>query len=310
MTKFSLLMSGALGALASALLLAGTPAVAQDRGDRGSRAERPTATQGASRSSHGWGDRRQQDRATRSDGGRRSSTDGRSGGRGEWSGRRDGRPAAAAAPSVPAASSAPSATRGTYGAGRAPAYTGQRDRSYGADRRGPDQQSRPATAWNRDGGWQRDGRDDARRGDWQRDRRDDARRGDWQRDRRDDDRRGDWQRDRRGDNRWSHDQRRWDNRGWRNDRRYDWYRYRAANRNVYRLGRYYAPYSNYRYSRISIGFRLGSPFYSNRYWINDPWQYRLPSAYGSYRWVRYYNDALLVDTYTGQVVDVIHDFFW
>ncbi|WP_409574764.1 RcnB family protein [Sphingopyxis sp. PET50] len=34
------------------------------------------------------------------------------------------------------------------------------------------------------------------------------------------------------------------------------------------------------------------------------------AAYGGYRWVRYYNDALLVDTYSGEVVDVIYDFFW
>ncbi|QYU71092.1 RcnB family protein [Leptolyngbya sp. 15MV] len=61
---------------------------------------------------------------------------------------------------------------------------------------------------------------------------------------------------------------------------------------------------------MSIGFTLSNLFYSNRYWINDPWQYRLPAVYGPYRWVRYYDDVLLVNTYTGEVVDVIHDFFW
>jgi hypothetical protein len=106
------------------------------------------------------------------------------------------------------------------------------------------------------------------------------------------------------------DHRRWDNRGWRNDRRYDWNRYRSANRDVFRLGVYYSPYRNYHYRRLSIGFFLDSLFYSNRYWINDPWRYRLPEVYGPYRWVRYYDDALLVDVYSGEVVDVIHDFFW
>jgi len=100
------------------------------------------------------------------------------------------------------------------------------------------------------------------------------------------------------------------NRGWRGDNRYNWYGHRSSNRDIYRLGRYYAPYSDYRYNRVSIGFQLGSLFFGSRYWINDPWQYRLPAAYGPYRWVRYYDDALLVDTYSGQVVDVIHDFFW
>jgi hypothetical protein len=100
------------------------------------------------------------------------------------------------------------------------------------------------------------------------------------------------------------------NRDWRSNNRYNWYSYRNQYRDRYRLGRYYAPYSNYSYSRLSIGFRLGSLFFGSRYWINDPWQYRLPEAYGPYRWVRYYDDALLVDTYTGEVVDVIYDFFW
>jgi Ni/Co efflux regulator RcnB len=51
-------------------------------------------------------------------------------------------------------------------------------------------------------------------------------------------------------------------------------------------------------------------FFGNRYWINDPWRYRLPEVYGPYRWVRYYDDVLLVDEYSGEVVDVIHNFFW
>lgn len=106
------------------------------------------------------------------------------------------------------------------------------------------------------------------------------------------------------------DNRGWDRHGWRNDRRYDWYRYRSANRDLFRMGRYYSPYQGYRYNRLSIGVRLGAPFYGSRYVINDPWRYRLPDVYGSYRWVRYYDDVLLVDIHTGEVVDVIHDFFW
>ncbi len=106
------------------------------------------------------------------------------------------------------------------------------------------------------------------------------------------------------------DYRRWDRNDWRRDRRYNWNNYRSSNRNVFRLGRYYSPYRNYNYRRLSIGIHLDSPFYSNRYWINDPWQYRLPEVYGPYRWVRYYDDVLLVDMYTGEVVDTIYDFFW
>lgn len=137
-------------------------------------------------------------------------------------------------------------------------------------------------------------------------------------DRRDNDRRdNNWRNNDRRDNNWrnndrgssANDSRRW-NHEWRNNNRYDWQSYRTQNRNTYRIGRYSAPYRNYNYRRVGVGLTLGSLFYSNRYWVNDPWQYRLPEVYGPYRWVRYYDDVILVNTYTGEVVDVIYDFFW
>ena len=126
--------------------------------------------------------------------------------------------------------------------------------------------------------------------------------------RRDNDRRWDNNANR---NRYSSSQgnRHWDSR-WRDNRRYDWYSYRRSSPSAFRIGLYYSPYRNYSYRRLSTGFILDALFFSNRYWINDPWQYRLPEAYGPYRWVRYYDDALLVDTYTGEVVDAIYSFFW
>lgn len=101
------------------------------------------------------------------------------------------------------------------------------------------------------------------------------------------------------------------NRDWRRDSRYDWTRWRATNRNAFHLPRYYAPYGwNQGYRRFSVGFVLSSALFAQNYWISDPWAYRLPNAGGDVRWVRYYNDALLVDVYSGEVVDVIHDMFW
>ncbi|MET1113018.1 MAG: RcnB family protein [Allosphingosinicella sp.] len=123
---------------------------------------------------------------------------------------------------------------------------------------------------------------------------------------------GNWSRDGRGDRYGDRrDSRRssW-NRSWRNDSRYDWQRYRYSNRNQFRIGNYYSPYRNYGYNRLSIGLILDSLFYSNRYWLNDPYQYRLPAAPYGTQWVRYYNDVVLVDVYTGEVIDVIYDFFW
>lgn len=106
------------------------------------------------------------------------------------------------------------------------------------------------------------------------------------------------------------DRRAWQ-RNWRNDNRYDWQRYRYSNRNIFRMPRYYAPSGwGYGYRRFSIGFSLSSMLFGPDYWIGDPGYYRLPPAYGPYRWVRYYDDALLVDIRTGMVVDVIYDIFW
>lgn len=143
-------------------------------------------------------------------------------------------------------------------------------------------------------------------------------RNDWRNDRRERDR-ADWRNDR--GNRYAWDTRdrpragshnwagNWDH-DWRRDQRYDWQRYRDRYGDRYRA-RYHAPRGwSYGYSRFSIGFSLWSGLYSSQYWINDPYYYRLPPAYGSLRWVRYYDDALLVDIRSGQVVDVIYDFFW
>lgn len=177
----------------------------------------------------------------------------------------------------------------------------------------------------------RDWRNDARAADrterpqWSQERRVESRQ-DWRDNRRDD------RRDDRRDNRWNNNdrrwsgnvgvtrrfddrtrwsgQRRWDN-GWRQDRRYDWSSYRSRYSDRYRAGRYYAPRGwSYGYNRLSIGIFLNSLLFADNYWIGDPSYYRLPPAYGTLRWVRYYDDALLVDIRDGYVVDVIHDFFW
>jgi Ni/Co efflux regulator RcnB len=107
---------------------------------------------------------------------------------------------------------------------------------------------------------------------------------------------------RRGSNvRWSTD--------WRRDHRYDWRNWRDRHRSSFHLGIYYDPFG-WGYQPYSIGWRLWPNYYSSSFWINDPWQYRLPYAPAGTRWVRYYDDALLVDMWSGEVVDVIRGFFW
>ncbi len=115
----------------------------------------------------------------------------------------------------------------------------------------------------------------------------------------------------RGDGRFGNGYRGGWNRDWRRDSRWNWQSYRNSNRNIFRLPRYYAPYGwNYGYQRFGIGFQLNYLLFDQRYWINDPYYYRLPVADYPYEWVRYYGDALLVDVETGEVVDVVYDIFY
>lgn len=96
---------------------------------------------------------------------------------------------------------------------------------------------------------------------------------------------------------------------WRRDRNYDWYDWRNRNRSLFHLGYYYDPFG-WGYQPYSIGWRMWPSYYRSSFWLHDPWQYRLPYAPAGYRWIRYYDDAILVDTWDGQVVDVIYNFFW
>ncbi len=96
---------------------------------------------------------------------------------------------------------------------------------------------------------------------------------------------------------------------WKNNNKYDWHGWRKKHRSLFHLGFYFDPFG-WGYQPYSIGWRLWPSYYSSRYWINNPYQYRLPYAPPGYQWVRYWNDAILVDTWTGEVVDVLYNFFW
>ena len=56
--------------------------------------------------------------------------------------------------------------------------------------------------------------------------------------------------------------------------------------------------------------RIAPSYYGSSYWIADPWRYRLPPAGYGQRWVRHYDDLLLVDTRRGIVLRVINNFYW
>lgn len=94
------------------------------------------------------------------------------------------------------------------------------------------------------------------------------------------------------------------NRRWGRD---DWYRYRQQDRRLYARGDWRAPFG---YAAFRPGARLRGYYYQPRYFISDPWRYRLPPIYGYQRWVRHYNDVLLVDIRSGIVLRVIRGFYW
>lgn len=93
--------------------------------------------------------------------------------------------------------------------------------------------------------------------------------------------------------------RRWN----RHDRR-DW---RRDHRRVYARGHWRAPF---RYHAFRTGIRIAPIYYSSRYYISDPYRYRLPAPGYYQRWVRHYDDVLLIDIRTGMVLDVIRNFYW
>jgi hypothetical protein len=280
----------------------------------------------------------------------REERGGDAGRHGPWGGRRDGaRPAPAQAPSgalfrappAPAPSVAPP-QRGNWGGGQPMVQTPPQrpDRGPwpgGGQWRG-DRGRDGAPQWQRDGGesrptppqainpnpnWQDRGqwrggdhrRDGDRRADGNDDRRDTIHRGDGNR--------GPWPNRGQWDNRGDRDGRHWnggDNRGawnehrgwdgsrWRNDHRYDWQNWRNTHRDLFRW-RYYAP-RGFHYRPVYRGFYLEPFFYGSSYWLSDPFEYRLPPVEWPLRWVRYYDDALLVDVTTGEVIDVVQDFFF
>lgn len=83
--------------------------------------------------------------------------------------------------------------------------------------------------------------------------------------------------------------------------------YRRDNPRVYARGDWRAPYG---YRHWNRGAYIDRGYYAPRYYINDPWRYRLPRPVSYARWVRHYDDMLLVDIRNGRVIDVYYSFFF
>lgn len=93
-------------------------------------------------------------------------------------------------------------------------------------------------------------------------------------------------------------------RRWRDD---DWRDYRRGNRAVYARGNWRAPFA---YQRFRPGARIAPRYYGDRYFIGNPGRYRLPPPGRYNRWVRHYDDVLLVDVRRGYVIRSIPGFYW
>lgn len=65
----------------------------------------------------------------------------------------------------------------------------------------------------------------------------------------------------------------------------------------------------FRYQHFTVGARIQPVYYGNRYVVRDYQRFHWSRPGANQRWVRHYDDALLVNTRTGRVVKVIHNAF-
>jgi len=65
----------------------------------------------------------------------------------------------------------------------------------------------------------------------------------------------------------------------------------------------------FRYKRFTAGARIQPAYYARSYAIADYGRFHWSRPGANQRWVRHYDDALLVNTRTGRVVKVIYNAF-
>lgn len=83
--------------------------------------------------------------------------------------------------------------------------------------------------------------------------------------------------------------------------------YQAQQR--FRWHRYQPPRGWYE-RRWYYGDRLPALFWGRNYWIEDFWMFGLVIPPYGYEWVRYGDDALLVNVYTGEILQVVYGLFY
>ncbi len=100
----------------------------------------------------------------------------------------------------------------------------------------------------------------------------------------------------------------WNGNQWRSNRG-QWTGRNVWAHNRFNVGRYRAPYG-YNYRRWSYGEFLPFEFFGQQFWLNDYSNYDLPYPPPGCEWVRYGSDALLVDSYSGEILQVVYGIFY
>ena len=77
---------------------------------------------------------------------------------------------------------------------------------------------------------------------------------------------------------------------------------------TYHVGPYHGG-ASYRYTRWQYGQMLPSRYRGQQYWLAEYWLFGLDVPPMGYEWIRYGPDAILVDTATGEVVQVVYGDF-
>jgi Ni/Co efflux regulator RcnB len=114
------------------------------------------------------------------------------------------------------------------------------------------------------------------------------------------------------DNNWRNNRPPVANNNWRNNNaRANWQQYRRNFHSPkrFRVGAYHGP-RGFHYQRWSYGDRLPSSYYARPFWLLNALAYGLFAPPPGLIWVRYGDDALLVDQYTGEIVQVRYDVFY
>ena len=96
---------------------------------------------------------------------------------------------------------------------------------------------------------------------------------------------------------------------WRSDNRFRNYERNTYAQRHYRFGSYERPRGWYA-RRWTFGEFLPSLFWSQNYWIGDYGAFGLPYPPPGCVWVRYGDDALLIDRYTGEIIQVVYNIFY